>query len=108
MIKTTTAWTVSVYGLLIMGLGLWGYVQSGSAISLYTGCGFGILLVISSIFLFYKVQFGAYAALILTFGLTATFAIRYSMTGKGIPAIMAVLSGGMLLFLLARTIRWKR
>jgi uncharacterized membrane protein (UPF0136 family) len=108
MIKTTIAWTVFVYGILIMSLGFWGYLQGGSAISLYTGCGFGILLVISSILMFYKIPFGAYAALILTFGLTATFAIRYSMTGKGIPAIMAVLSGGMLLFLLARTIRWKR
>lgn len=108
MIKATTTWTVLVFGLLIIGLGVLGYIQSGSMISLYSGGGFGILLVLSSFFMFYKMRFGAYAALVLTLALTAVFAIRYSMTGKGLPAIMAVVSGGMLLFLLARTVHWRR
>jgi uncharacterized membrane protein (UPF0136 family) len=108
MPKKTTAWSVLIYGLIIIGLGYTGYQQGGSQISLYVGGGFGILLVISSILMFMKMRFGSYAALILTLGLTATFAIRYSITGKGMPAILAVLSGGMLLYLLARTVHWKR
>jgi uncharacterized membrane protein (UPF0136 family) len=108
MPKKTTAWAVLVYGLIIIGLGYMGYYQSGSMISLYVGGGFGVLLVLSSILMYFKMRFGSYAALILTLGLTATFAIRYSMTGKGLPATLAVLSGGMLLYLLARTVHWKR
>ena len=106
--KKTTSWTVLVYGLLIMGLGYVGYYQAGSHISLYVGTGFGGLLVLSSILMFLQVWMGAYAALFLTLSLTGTFAIRYSMTGKGLPATLAVLSGGMLLFLIARTFHWKR
>ncbi len=108
MPKKTTAWSVLIYGLIITGLGYMGYYQGGSMISLYVGGGFGVLLVISAILMLFKMRAGSYAALVLTFGLTATFAIRYSMTGKGLPATLAVLSGGMLLYLLARTIHWKR
>ncbi len=108
MPKKATAWSVLIYGLIITGLGYMGYQQGGSMISLYVGGGFGILLVISSILMYFKMRTGSYAALVLTLGLTATFAIRYSITGKGMPAILAVLSGGMLLYLLARTIHWKR
>ncbi len=108
MPKKTTAWSVLIYGIVITGLGCMGYSQGGSMISLYAGGGFGILLVISSILMLFKMRTGSYAALILTMGLTVTFAVRYSMTGKGLPAILAVLSGGMLLYLLARTIHWKR
>src|SRR5579872_226557 len=107
MPKKSTAWAVFFYGLIITGLGYMGYSQSGSMISLYVGGGFGVLLVISSILMYFKMRAGSYAALVLTLGLTATFAIRYSMTGKGLPAILAVLSGGMLLYLLARTVHWK-
>lgn len=108
MIRKTTTWPVLIYGILIIGLGYMGYHQFDSHISLYVGCGFGVLLVISSILMFFHQRVGAYAALIFTLGLTATFAVRYSISGKGIMAILAVLSGGMLLFLLARTIHWKR
>jgi uncharacterized membrane protein (UPF0136 family) len=106
--KKGTSWAVLLYGFLIAGLGYMGYAKAGSQISLYIGSGFGGLLVLSSILMFYHIQWGAYAALLLTFTLTATFAIRYSMTGKELPALLAVLSGGMLLFLIARTFHWKR
>ncbi len=108
MIKKTTTWPVMIYGLLIIGSGCMGYYQGGSQISMYAGVGFGVLLVISSILMFCGYRFSSYAALILTLGLTATFAIRYSITGKGLMATFAVLSGGMLLYLLGRTIHWKR
>lgn len=108
MIKKITSWSVLVYGLLIVGLGYLGYQQAHSHISLYVGCGFGLLLIVCAILMFFQKMWGAYTSLALTFILTATFAIRYSMTHKGMPAILAVLSGGMLLFLLARTVKWNR
>jgi uncharacterized membrane protein (UPF0136 family) len=108
MIKKATSWTVLFYGLLIASLGYLGYYQAGSVVSLYAGVGFGTLLMIAAILMFFQWHFSAYAALILTLMLTGTFAIRYSITHKGVPAILAVLSGGMLLFLLTRVVIWKK
>ena len=108
MLKKSTGWSVFIYGILLIGLGYLGYYQAGSTISLYLGAGLGGLLVVSSFLIFAGQKFGSYTAVLLTLALTATFGIRYSLTGKGIPAILAVLSGGMLLFLLAQTARWRR
>ncbi len=107
MIAKTTSWTVLVYGLLILILGLVGYYKSGSAASLYAGAGFGALLILSAAFMFCQFRFSLHAALILTLGLTITFGIRYFKTGKELPAILAVLSAAMLFFLLIRIARWK-
>jgi uncharacterized membrane protein (UPF0136 family) len=108
MLKKSTCWSVLIYGILLIGLGYWGYHQAESKISLYMGTGFGALLVVSSLLMFVENIVGSYSAIILTFVLTATFGIRYSMTHKNVPAILAVLSGGMLLFLLAKTAKWKK
>lgn len=108
MLKKSTCWAILIYGALIAILGYMGYQQSGSKISFYMGGGIGILLVICSLLMFVRFHFAAYAALFLTLALTATFAIRYSLSGKSIPAVLAVLSGGMLLFLLAQSARWKK
>lgn len=108
MVTKALAWSVLVYGALLILLGFLGYTKAGSLISLYMGAGSGSLLVLSSFLIFGRVKFGSYAATLLTLALTATFGIRYSLTHAEIPAIMAVLSGGMLLFLLAKTIRWKQ
>lgn len=107
MIKKSTSWTVLIYGLFITILGYLGYSLTGSTMSLYMGSGLGLLLILSSILMFYQIRFGSYAALFLTFTLLATFATRYSLTGKWLPATLAVFSGLMLLFLLSRTIHWK-
>lgn len=108
MLKKSTSWSVLIYGLLLIGLGYWGYHLKGSMISLYLGLGFGAVLLLSSLLMFLEVKFGAYVAVIVTMILTVTFGVRYSLTHKGVPAIMAVLSGGMLLFLLAKTAKWKK
>jgi len=108
VIKKATSWAVLIYGILIILLGSWGYYERGSNVSLYSGVGFGALLVLSSWALFAHKKWGSVAALILTLALTIVFAIRSSHTGAPIPSVMAVLSGGMLLFLLARITRWKR
>jgi len=108
MLKKSTSWSVLIYGLILIGLGYWGYQEAGSKISFYMGAGFGGLLVLSSVLMFFQSKIGSYTAVILTLILTATFGIRYSLTHKGLPAVLAVLSGGMLLFLLAKTAKWKK
>jgi uncharacterized membrane protein (UPF0136 family) len=108
VLKKSTSWAVLIYGLLLIGLGYYGYYMTGSMISLYSGGGFGIVLVICSLFMFGNIRWASYIALSATLILTALFSIRYSMTGKGLPATLAVLSAGMLLFLLAQTTKWKR
>jgi uncharacterized membrane protein (UPF0136 family) len=108
MLKKTTTWAVLIYGILLMGLGYWGYHIAGSKASLYSGGGFGGLMILCSFLMFGGVRWGSYVALTLAVLLTALFSIRYSMTGKGVPAILAVMSAGMMLFLLAQTTKWKR
>lgn len=108
MLKKSTCWTVLIYGLVLIGLGCWGYYMADSIVSLYSGVGFGGLLIVCSSLMFAGMKFGTYTALATALALTSIFAIRYSLTGKGLPATLAVISGGMLLFLLAQTANWKR
>jgi uncharacterized membrane protein (UPF0136 family) len=107
MLKKTTCWTVFAYGMAMLILGIVGYWQ-GSLVSLIAGAGFGILLIISSRFMFSHKMSGIYAATAFTLFLTGTFSVRYTVTQKPFPAIMAVISGGMLLFLLAQIAKWKK
>jgi uncharacterized membrane protein (UPF0136 family) len=108
MLQKSTSWSVLVYGLIIVSLGIWGYIDAGSKISFFVGGGLGLLLVLSSLLMFAKSRLGGYAAVLFTLLLTATFGIRYSITHKEMPALLAVVSGGMLLFLLGKTAKWKK
>lgn len=107
MLKKSIIWAVFLYGILIIGLGYYGYHQSGSEVSLWSGVGLGGLLMISTLFMIAGRIEGAYFALASTLLLTGVFAYRYTVTSRAIPAILAVASGGMLLFLLARIARWR-
>lgn len=102
MLKKSTTWTVLVYGIAMIILGIIGYLYHGSTVSLIAGGGFGILLILSAWVMFRKNKGGLYAATLFTLLLTGTFSVRYTLYHKPIPAILAVLSGGMLLFLLTR------
>ena len=108
MFKKTTCWIVLFYGLLIMAIGIAGYMKKESMISLYMGGGFGLLIAASSFLLFAKIKTGIYTSTFLTLALVFTFGIRYTMTHKIVPALLCVLSGGMLLFLLAQSAKWKK
>ncbi len=96
-----------VYGLLLVALGYVGYTH-GSKVSLYMGSGLGGLLILCSLVMFWGKRWGGWTALVLTAILTAVFSYRYSVVGKTIPALLAVLSGAMLLILLLRLPKWKR
>ena len=89
-------------------MGLFGYIQTGSQISLMSGLGIGALMVLCGLAMFVKNKLGVYIAIILTLSLTAMFAYRYTVTEKPLPALFAVISGGMLLFLLAQAAKWKK
>ena len=102
MLNKTFIWFILIYGSIIVLLGYIGYRESGSFASLWAGLALGGLLVLSGIGMLAGWKAGAYVALGSTLLLTAVFAYRYVITGKGMPAILAVLSAGMLLFLLAR------
>ena len=103
-----TAWTTLIYGIILIFLGVVGYVQGNSVTSFRMGTLFGVLIIVCAVAMFKQKIWGLYGGLVFTFILTATFALRYSYTGKGIPAILAVLSGGMLLFLLTKLGKWNK
>lgn len=105
--KKPTAWAVLIYGVLLICLGYLGYHLAGSTMSLWSGVGLGGLMVLSAWAIFAQKKEGIFMALLLTLLLTLLFSYRYSDTGRMIPAILAVASGGMLLFLLAQIGKWK-
>lgn len=108
MFKKTTALIVLFYGLLLISLGYLGYHQAGSRPSLIMGVGFGLLIILSSAFLFAKNKLGVYLSIFATLLLTITFIIRYGASGKTLPGTLALLSGGMLIFLLTQMAHWRK
>jgi uncharacterized membrane protein (UPF0136 family) len=108
MYKKITCWIVLLYGLLLMTIGISAYLRKGSLISLSMGGGLGFLIFVSAFLLFAKKRVGIYISVFLTTALAVTFGIRYTMTHHIIPALLCVLSGAMLLFLLAQSAKWKK
>jgi uncharacterized membrane protein (UPF0136 family) len=107
LMNKTNIWIILIYGIVIVALGYVGYREAGSKASLWSGLVFGGLLILSAMGMFAGQRAGAYTALGTTIFLTGVFSYRYAITGKGLPAILAVLSAGMLLFLLTRVGKWK-
>ncbi len=101
-----TKWVIFLYGLIVLILGYVGYAKGGSLISFYMGAGFGTLLMLSAGLA--KRRWSVYVALALTCALSVTLALRTAATHKELPAILAVLSGAMLVFLLIRVVRWHK
>lgn len=88
------------YALLIALSGCYGYFKGGSWVSLAMGLGFGLLLFGSALLLVWKKRWGLYGALCATFILSTTFAIRYIATGRMLPALLALLSALLFLYLI--------
>lgn len=89
--KKSTAYIVCLYSLLLIALGIKGYLK-GSSASLYAGAGLGVLMLFSSIGLFFQKKMALSAALILTACLECVFIIRYLKTSASIPLILAIIS----------------
>lgn len=104
----STAWVTLIYGLFLIILGYVGYAQANSLTSFRMGSICGILIIVTAIAMFKEKIWGLYGALIFTFLLTAGFAFRYSHVGKPVPAVMTVMSGAVLLFLLTKLGKWRK
>lgn len=89
--KKTSAYVVCFYSLLLIALGIKGYLK-GSAASLYAGSGLGVLVLLSSIGLFFQKKMALPAALLLTGCLECVFIIRYLKTSGSIPLILGIVS----------------
>ena len=63
--KKSSAYVVCLYSLLLIALGIKGYLK-GSAASLYAGSGLGVLVLLSSIGLFFQKKMALPAAIFLT------------------------------------------
>lgn len=100
-------WLTLIYGAALVILGFIGYAN-GSKVSLYSGGSFGLLLVVSAIMMFKNVKWGSYLAIAITAALTIVFTIRYCVTGKNLPVILAAISVTLLFILLAQSVKWKR
>jgi uncharacterized membrane protein (UPF0136 family) len=107
MMSKTTCWLILIYGIVIMTLGYIGYMQAQSIPSLMAGLALGGLLVLSAIGMFVHQKVGAYVAFATTILLTAVFAYRYAISGSRLPAILAIISATMLIYLFVRFASWK-
>lgn len=86
-------WITLIYGIIILVGGIMGHLKAASKASLISGLVFGLLLIITSVFLFRKAQWGLISALLLTFFLDAFFTYRFFTTMKFLPSgLMSLLS----------------
>ncbi|MDB9314862.1 TMEM14 family protein [Spirulina sp. CS-785/01] len=81
------------YGILSLVGGILGYVKSKSQISLISGTGSGVLLLIGAIAMLQGANWGAILATLITGVLIVTFLIRLSKTRKFMPAGLMVILG---------------
>lgn len=108
MLNEITKWSVFIYGIILIALGIVGYSAANSVASVVMGSGFGFLILICSLLMFQKKRIGLLLATLLTLLLTGFFAYRYSTTQGLLPGLLAVLSGAMLITLLLHCARWKK
>jgi uncharacterized membrane protein (UPF0136 family) len=94
------AWITLIYGLIVIGGGIMGYVKAHSTSSVVMGSAFGFLLIVSGIWMMGKWMIPAYAAILLTLVLDAFFTWRWLITFKFMPAgLMSIISTVVLLIL---------
>ncbi len=82
-----------VYGILAIVGGILGYVQAQSKVSLFAGCGCGILLLVSALLQFQGQPWGLVAATVVTLILLVAFVMRWIKTRKFMPAGLMLLLG---------------
>lgn len=94
------AWITLIYGLIVIGGGIMGYVKAHSTASVVMGSSFGLLLVLSAIGMMGKWIIPAYIAILLTLVLDAFFTYRWMMSFTFMPAgLMSIISTVVLLIL---------
>jgi uncharacterized membrane protein (UPF0136 family) len=81
------------YGILAIVGGILGYVQAQSKVSLWAGCGCGILLLVSALAQFQGQTWGGLAAIGVTLILLVAFMMRWLKTRKFMPAGLMLILG---------------
>ncbi|MDJ0705141.1 MAG: TMEM14 family protein [Leptolyngbyaceae cyanobacterium MO_188.B28] len=81
------------YGSLSMVGGIMGYIQAQSKISLISGMGCGLLLLISAFFQFQGQTWGLIVSVAVTIVLLLAFTMRLIKTRKFMPAGLMLILG---------------
>ena len=81
------------YGILAIVGGILGYMQAQSKISLFAGCGCGILLLMSALLQFQGQTWGLTIAVGVTVVLLLAFMMRWLKTRKFMPAGLMLILG---------------
>jgi uncharacterized membrane protein (UPF0136 family) len=92
------------YAVLLVFFGMIGYKAGGSAMSLVAGSTFGVLLVVASVGRLYRKLWGTYLLWSSMITVTAVFMIRASLTHKPVPIFLSLISLGVFVALLVRTL----
>ena len=92
-----------MYALLVIILGIMGYRQAGSTISLLAGVGLGVLLLISIYFMYQRKAWSYILAAAITLILLIAFGIRFGKTLAFMPAAMAFLSLVVMMSLISQS-----
>ncbi|MBP0020156.1 MAG: hypothetical protein J7647_21700 [Cyanobacteria bacterium SBLK] len=79
-----------IYGIVAIAGGIMGYVRAKSKISLISGCGSGILLLIAGLLSLQGQNWGLTAAIAITSILILTFVVRLAKTRKMMPASLMI------------------
>ncbi len=93
------AWVILALSFLTLSSGVVGFLMAGSKVSLGMGTLFGFFLGGAAISLFQGKKGGFYLAFSLTLLLTLFFLFRYLKTDATAPALLALLNGGVTIFL---------
>lgn len=89
----TNALVISVYALIVVAGGVFGYIKADSLPSLIMGISFGLLLLASGWAMLKKSTLAHFSAVTLTAILALFFLYRLAITWKVMPAgMMAIIS----------------
>jgi uncharacterized membrane protein (UPF0136 family) len=92
------------YGILAIIGGIIGYIQATSKVSLISGTGFGLLLLLSSFLQFQGQAWGLILAVVVTSVLVVFFAVRLAKTRKFMPAGLMIILGVVALAMMVNQI----
>lgn len=81
------------YGLLAIIGGIVGYTKAKSQISLFAGCGTGILLILGGILQIQGLTWGLIFSIVMSVFLIITFISRLLKTRKFMPSGLMIIAG---------------
>ncbi|HIK30698.1 MAG TPA: hypothetical protein IGS17_16595 [Oscillatoriales cyanobacterium M59_W2019_021] len=92
------------YGVLAIVGGMIGYRQAKSHVSLISGVGSGVLLILGGVLQLWGQTWGLWLSAIVTLVLIAVFAMRLAKTRKVMPAGLMLISGTIALAIILESL----